>query len=156
MSWGQARQYGKWGLTNSLFEVGELYARQTACFSFTKTILQCRLLPLGATMAGVWMDMRVCESTYLLNIYSQIQTKKLNFSLSSSSLCNSFTLSIDVIFIPHNSECAISQLTNTLPESVKRFYVYSICSGQNYSTFPSVFKMRNLGRKGERKQSHVV
>lgn len=33
-------------------------------------------------------------------------------------------LFIDVIFISHNNECAISQLTNTLPESVKRFCVY--------------------------------
>lgn len=127
---------------------------------FTKTNLQCPSLPLGAAIAGVWIAIwRECESTYPLNIYSEIQTKKVNrlhFSLFSSRLHNSFTLSMDVIFISHNSGCAISQLPNTVPESVKCFCVYSICSAQYCSTFPSVFEMNKRGRKGKRKQSNCI
>ncbi len=127
---------------------------------FTRTILQCPSLPLGAAIAGVWMAIwRECESTYPLNIYSGIQTKKVNrlhFSLFSSLLHNFFTFSMDVIFISHNSGCAIYQLPNTLPESVKRFCVYSICSAQYCSTFPSVLEIKKRGRKGKRKQSNCI
>lgn len=124
---------------------------------FTKTILRCPSLPLGAPTAGVWMDMsRVCGSAYPLNIYSGIQTKKvrqLHFSLFSASLHNSSTVSRDVIFLITYHKCAISQLSNTLHKSVKCFYVYSICLAQYYSTFPSVLEMRKCGRNGEQKQS---